>query len=81
MLARLTCLVGAWQWTDKLGAWPACQNASLSGPTAPTGWAGFGQIWQNAEDRNDALQCAPLPTGLVSVAGMLGLPCGCMAMA
>ena len=58
MLACSICLVSVLQGTDKLGACYVHQDASLSGPIAPTGWDGFGQIRHNALDRNDMLWCS-----------------------
>ena len=72
--------VVVWQWIDKLGAWPAYQDASLSGPTMPSRWASFGQIWQSAQDRNDASWCVPLSMVLVVTGGLPHLSCWCMAM-
>ena len=43
-------------------------------------WAGFGQIWQNALDRNDVLWCVPLSMELMTAVGVFSLPFGCMAM-
>ena len=45
----------------------------FQGPTAPIGWAGFGQIWQNRLDRSDVLWCVPLCTELMSATGMFNL--------
>ena len=80
VLPYLICLVGAWQWIVNLGARPIFQDASLLGPTAPIGWAGFEKIYQNALDRNDKLWCVVLSMELVIDVGTFYLPCGCLAM-
>ena len=41
---------------------------------------GFGQIWQNALDTNDALWFVPLSTELMTGTHIFHLPCQSMAM-
>ena len=80
LLVHSTCLLGVWQWLEKLGAWPGGQDAPLSGHTASTGLANFEQIWQSTLDGNDVLWCVPLSMELVIAADGLDAPFRCVAV-
>ena len=68
------------QQIDKLRAWPAHQDTSLSAPQHPLDGLVLNRFSRNAQDRSDTLWCVALSMEMIIGAGIFHLPFGCMAM-